>query len=83
MHQNLHTTSYRRIMDSFLKRKKNTYKLLEKDTLISRYNLGNYLTVLLNKKYITKVKVGKRVIFSMTDNGFNEFNYYVNGVLFI
>tara|TARA_Y100000310_G_C20587882_1_gene766408 strand:- start:624 stop:836 length:213 start_codon:yes stop_codon:yes gene_type:complete len=70
-------------MDSFLKRKKNTYKLLEKDTLISRYNLGNYLTVLLNKKYITKVKVGKRVIFSMTDNGFNEFNYYVNGVLFI
>jgi len=82
MHTNLHTTSYKRVMKSFLKHPSNTYKILETETLISRFNLGNYLTVLINKKLLTKSKSGKRVIYKMTDKGYSEFNYYINGVLF-
>ena len=59
MHDNLHTPNYRRIMKSFLKHQINTYKILESETSINRLNLGNYLTVLTNKKFLTKSKKGK------------------------
>ena len=82
MHTNFHSPNYKRIMKSFLNHRTNSYVILEKETLIPRTNLGNYLTKLLNRKFLTKKKVGKRVFYTLTDKGFTEFNYHINGVVF-
>ena len=78
MHKNIRSPNFKRIAKSFLNHEQNSYVILEKETLISRNNLGNYLTVLLNYRLIRKIKRGKRAFFILTDRGKEKFNNIVN-----